>query len=129
MNELHEIYDLTPGNSLAFDNKMDIYDIYQEAYQNQKIINHLPGMLAPSIVITCIDPRVVKGTELSKWLCLALKKSEDDIVATRIPDHLTATSLQTTLYRIAKSLGIKGKVVFQDGTIGLQRKEQKPAPV
>lgn len=132
MNEMYEIYNMEPvkgKNILALDVKTCVYEIYQEAHQNQKIIKHSYGIMAPTVVIECIDPRIVKGTELSKWLCMALKKSEEGIVATRIPDHLTPTSLQTTLYRTAKILGVKAKVVLQDGTIGLQRKEEKPAPV
>lgn len=128
MNQLHEIFNIQPNQSLVFANEVDIHDIYQEAYQNHKIIDHAPSLMSPATVVTCIDPRVVRGTDLSKWLCLALKKSEDKKVFTRIPDHLSTLSLQTTLYKIAKSFGIKARVDFSEGHIVLQVREKKPAP-
>lgn len=128
MNELHEIFNIQPNQSLVFAKDVDIHDIYHEAYQNHRIIAHLPSLMSPAIVVTCIDPRIVKGTDLSKWLCLSLKKSEDKKVFTKIPDHLISLSLQTTLYRIAKSFGIKARVDFSEGHIILRVREKKPAP-
>lgn len=128
MNKLHEIFNIQPNRSLVFANDIDVHDIYQEAYQNHKIIEHVPSLMSPAIVVNCIDPRIVKGTDLCKWLCLSLKKSEDKKVFTKIPDHLSGSSLQTTLYRIAKSFGIKARVDLFEGHIVLRIREKKPAP-